>query len=144
MAKWVLSQRSIDRLQGVHEDLIKILLESIKDSPLDFGIAKDGGLRTVQRQRELYAIGRRGIEGEKPVTWTMKSRHLNGEAFDIIVYRDGKVTWEERDFEIVAGHILGKAAKLMIPLTWGGSFKKPDMPHFELTRGFYEFGERVS
>ena len=139
-----LSQRSIDRLQGVSKDIIKLVLKAVDNSPLDFGIAQDGGLRTVTRQKQLYDIGRRGIEGEKCVTWSMKSKHLTGEAFDIIVYRDGKITWDEKDFDTVACHILETAAKMDIPITWGGTFPKPDRPHFQLTNGFYAHGERIT
>jgi len=31
--------------------------------------------RTQERQNELYKVGRRGIAGEQPVTWTLYSNH---------------------------------------------------------------------
>ena len=52
------SNRSLDRLEYVSPILIKILKEGIKHSPYDFGIPRDGGFRTFQRQAELYARGR--------------------------------------------------------------------------------------
>lgn len=54
-------------------------------------------IRTYARQKYLYSIGRRGIKGEKPVTWTMKSRHLVGKAADIIP-KDGD--WNDKAFFI--------------------------------------------
>lgn len=39
--------------------------------------------RTQQRQAELYKIGRRGIVGEKPVTWTLASLHTKRLALDV-------------------------------------------------------------
>ena len=34
------SQRSKDRLKGVHPDMVKVMQEAIKESPLDFGITE--------------------------------------------------------------------------------------------------------
>lgn len=39
--------------------------------------------RSQSRQDELYKKGRRGIPGEKPVTWTRKSKHTEGLAMDV-------------------------------------------------------------
>lgn len=39
--------------------------------------------RSQERQNELYKIGRRGIPGEKPVTWTLLSWHTMGLAMDV-------------------------------------------------------------
>ena len=41
-------------------------------------------LRTPERQAWLYGIGRTHSLDRKPVTWTMKSKHLVGRAADII------------------------------------------------------------
>lgn len=51
-------------------------------------------LRSKKRQEELYSIGRRWIAWEKPVTWTMNSKHLEWKAVDII-FKDSKwnPTW---------------------------------------------------
>lgn len=42
------------------------------------------GLRTQERQRWLYGIGRTHRKWQKPVTWTLKSKHLVGKAADIV------------------------------------------------------------
>src|SRR3990167_7591791 len=52
------------------------------DLNLIFTIGNDGGRRTPERQNELFRIGRRGIPGEKKVTWTLASEHVNGMAID--------------------------------------------------------------
>lgn len=89
-------------------------------------------LRTLEEQEALFQIGRRGVPGERPVTWTMKSKHLQGLAFDIAILSDGKPTWNVKvdvnkdgisDY-VNAGHI-GKSCGLF----WGGDFG--DLPHFE-------------
>lgn len=121
------SQRSKDRLKGVHPDLVKVMQEAIKESPLDFGITE--GLRTLERQKELFEAGK---------SQTMNSRHLKGFAVDIAVFEDGKLTWKFPKYQIVADHIKKVAKDLGILIVWGGdwvSFK--DGPHFELNRSKY-------
>lgn len=121
------SQRSKDRLKDVHPDLVKVMEEAIKESPLDFGITE--GLRTFERQKELFEAGK---------SQTMNSRHLRGLAVDIAVFIDGKINWDFPNYTLVAEHIKEVAKELDIPIQWGGdwtSFK--DGPHFELHRSKY-------
>ncbi len=40
--------------------------------------------RSAARQQYLYGFGRTHHVGKRPVTWTLKSRHLTGTAVDII------------------------------------------------------------
>jgi peptidoglycan L-alanyl-D-glutamate endopeptidase CwlK len=97
---------------------------------------------TKEEQAALYAQGR-----TKPglvVTWTLKSRHIDGEAFDIAILNDGKPTWNTKisvnendapDY-LEAGQI-GES----LGLEWGGRFKnnkgnpRPDAAHFQLPKG---------
>jgi peptidoglycan L-alanyl-D-glutamate endopeptidase CwlK len=119
--------KSKERLSGVHPDLVKVIEEAIKESPLDFSITE--GLRTKERQQELFSAGK---------SQTMNSRHLTGKAVDIAVIKDGTVTWDFKYYQLVADHIKGVATKLGIPLVWGGdwvSFR--DGPHFELNKSKY-------
>lgn len=121
------SQRSKDRLKGVHPDMVKVMEEAIKESPLDFGITE--GLRTLERQKELFEAGK---------SRTMNSRHLRGLAVDIAIFIDGKVNWDFPNYKLVADHIKEVAKELNIPIQWGGdwvSFR--DGPHFELHRSKY-------
>ena len=80
--------------------------------------------RTQAEQDALYAQGR-----TKPgniVTWTRKSKHIDGTAFDIAILKNGKITWNPGDYT-KAGEI-GRA----VGLVWGGDFKtSKDRPHFE-------------
>lgn len=119
--------RSKERLNGVHPDMVKVMEEAIKESPLDFSITE--GLRTKERQQELFSAGK---------SQTMNSRHLTGKAVDIAVLVDGKVTWDFPKYQIVADHIKKEAKELEIDIVWGGdwvSFR--DGPHFELHRSKY-------
>ena len=122
-----LGQRSKDRLTGVHPDLVKVIEEAIKESPLDFSITE--GVRSRERQKELFDAGK---------SQTMNSRHLSGKAVDIAVIKDGTVTWDMKYYQLVADHIKNTAKEMKIDIVWGGdwnSFK--DGPHFELHRSVY-------
>ena len=119
--------KSKERLSGVHPDLVKVIEEAIKESPLDFSITE--GLRTKERQQELFSAGK---------SQTMNSRHLTGKAVDIAVIKNGTVTWDFKEYQIAADHIKKVAKELGIDIVWGGdwvSFK--DGPHFELNKSKY-------
>ena len=120
--------RSKERLQGVHPDLVKVLEEAIKESPLDFSITE--GLRTKERQKALFDAGK---------SQTRNSRHLTGKAVDIAVIRDGEVTWDFQYYRIVADHIKKVAKELKIDIVCGADWQSfRDGPHIELHRSVYK------
>lgn len=130
-----LSANSRKRLDGVDQVLIKIIELAIIDSPYDFGIPNDGGLRTEKRQGELYAQGRTVIG--PIITWAdgvkKKSYHQSGRAFDFYAFVDGRATWEAKYYEPIARHIQKVAMeKFGVKLDWGGDWKKKDMPHLQM------------
>ena len=80
--------------------------------------------RTQARQDELYAQGR-----TKPgniVTWTKNSRHTGRRAWDICQDIKGKEYSDASFFDKC-----GKIAQ-SIDIIWGGAWKTPDRPHFEV------------
>lgn len=124
-----LSQRSLSRLNGIEPILIEIVKDAIKESPIDFGIPNDGGLRTAERQNELYKKGVSKLDG-----YNKKSYHQTGKAFDIYAYVDGKASWDRKHLTAIAEHIKEVALdKFGVKLTWGGDWKSfVDMPHFQI------------
>ena len=84
------------------------------------------GYRTQKEQDELYAKGR--TASGKKVTWTRRSKHTKRIAFDVAVFKYGRISWEPRDY-LELGEI-GKT----LGLTWGGDWKVRDYCHFELKR----------
>jgi peptidoglycan L-alanyl-D-glutamate endopeptidase CwlK len=119
--------RSKERLNGVHPDMVKVMEKAIKESPLDFSITE--GLRTKERQQELFSAGK---------SQTMNSRHLTGKAVDIAVIKDGTVTWELKYYRIVTDHIKKVAKELDIPIVCGIDWTSfVDGPHIELHRSKY-------
>ncbi|HOL44628.1 MAG TPA: M15 family metallopeptidase [Methanothrix sp.] len=90
-------------------------------------------LRTQAEQDTLYAQGR--TRPGPIVTWTRKSKHIEGRAFDIAILQDGKPVWDVK-VDVNADHIpdydQAGAIGESVGLKWGGRFKPPDRPHFEV------------
>lgn len=145
-----LSSRSRKRIEGLDPVLIKILEMAIKDSPFDFGIPKDGGLRTDKRQKELYAKGRttkdleekgifnvEGLPEENKITWTLNSLHKPdkdgvGKAFDIYAYVNKSASWDLKYLEPIARHLQSVATTYGVRLYWGFDLWKKDGAHFQI------------
>lgn len=114
--------RSNNNLKGVKPELVKLMKESIVNSPYDFMITC--GLRTKEEQKVLVATGK---------SRTMKSKHLTGDAVDIAVLVNGEVSWELKYYKEVATHVKKMAKTLGIRVTWGGDWSGfIDGPHFQL------------
>lgn len=127
MSAFKLSSRSIMKMVGVHPDLVRVVNEAIKITPIDFGITC--GTRTLAQQRVLVATGK---------SQTMNSRHLTGHAVDVVAMIDGKASWEMKDYKTIALAFKRAAKSIGIPIKWGGEWSGfPDGPHFELDRAKY-------
>ena len=133
------SNRSKQRLMGVHPNLVHVVERALELSSVDFMVVE--GFRTLARQQELYAQGR--TTPGKIVTWTMQSKHLAGSAVDIApVDASGKILWEDVEaFDQMAAAMFVAALELDIPIRWGADWDQDgnprergesDSPHFEL------------
>jgi len=125
--------RSHQRLDKVHPDLRKLLIEAAKKCPIDFEISET--LRTKARQAELFNAG---------ASQTMRSRHLAhpsdglSRAADIYCTVEGKLRWDWPLYSNAAAHIKETAKSLGISIVWGGDWRTlRDGPHFELDRKVY-------
>ena len=122
-----LSERSHQRLQGVHPDLQRIVLLAATLTDTDFIVTE--GLRTVERQRQLVAKG---------ASQTMNSRHITGHAVDLAATVDGEVRWDWPLYHRLATAMKEAARQLGIRMVWGGDWRSfKDGPHFELDRHVY-------
>lgn len=126
MVGFALSARSRGRLAGVHPDLVRVVERAIQITQVDFVVLE--GLRTAARQKELYAAG---------ATKTLNSRHMTGHAVDLGALVAGKVRWDWPLYHQIAAAMGEAADELAVPVTWGGSWKFKDGPHFELPREAY-------
>lgn len=117
-----LGKRSLQRLEGVHPDLVKVVKRAITITPIDFTVLE--GLRTEEQQRENVRKG---------VSQTMKSRHLTGHAVDIVPLVNGAVSWDWKYYHPMAEAMKTAASQLGISIEWGGDWKTlKDGPHFQL------------
>lgn len=131
----VFGKRSLNSLEGIHPDMVRLMHEAIKGTPVDFTITD--GLRTVEQQKALYAKGRTAAgsivtnaDGVKK-----KSNHQSGKAVDLYPYVNGAIDFNDKgnNFPILAAHIKAVAKCLGIGVVWGGDFKSIlDKPHWEL------------
>ena len=122
MTKFVLGAKSLQKLEGVHEDLVKVVKRAIELTDTDFTVGE--GLRTKERQAKLFAEGK---------SKTLNSKHLTGRAVDLWVLKDGKVTWDKVAYDNLAPFVKQAAKELEINIRWGGDFKGFfDGPHYEL------------
>ena len=130
-----LGKTSLARLQGVDETLVNVVKRAIEISEVDFTVLE--GVRTLERQRELYAQGR--TAPGKIVTWTMNSRHIEGKAVDLVPY---PLDWNDIEkFNKIKDAMFQAARELDVNLRWGadwdgdGQYREKgeyDSPHFEI------------
>ena len=130
-----LEKRSEERLVGVNPALVAVVRRAIELSTVDFTVLE--GKRTLERQQELFDQGR--TKPGKIVTWTMKSKHLDGDAVDLVPF---PVDWNDtKKFDAIAKAMFAAASELGVKLRWGADWDgdgKPrekgeyDSPHFEI------------
>lgn len=99
-----LSERSLQRLAGVHPDLVAVVRLAIQRTGTDFMVVE--GLRTAERQRELVAQG---------ASQTMSGLHLMqasgfGHAVDLAPLVGKVIPWNDwSQFQQLAGVVLACA-----------------------------------
>lgn len=138
-----LTPRDLQRLAGVHPDLIRVVKRAAESPGLNFMVLE--GVRTLEKQREYFAAGK---------SKTMNSRHLPkpaagqagpvSHAVDLapLVDLDGdgdvELSWNAKDFGPIAKAMKAAALELRVPIIHGGDWRTfKDHPHFELDRSAY-------
>ncbi|MFW5401834.1 M15 family metallopeptidase [Yersinia sp. 1252 StPb PI] len=128
------SQRSEGNLKGVNADLVKVVRRALELSTIDFIVIE--GVRTLARQEQLYAQGR--TAPGKIVTWTMRSKHITGNAVDLLPVTG----WDNlSSFKAVSKAMFQAASELGVKITWGADWNgngiqekgETDSPHFEIS-----------
>ena len=131
-----LSNSSKQKLNQAHILLQLLCNKAIKVSPVDFGITYTH--RSVQEQNKLFREGKSKLDGINKMS---KHNYLPSLAFDVVIYVNGKVTWQKEYYIMLAGVMFTCAAELGIKIRWGGNFDMDDeileqdfddLCHFEL------------
>lgn len=117
-----LTPRDLQRLQGVHPDLVRVIKTAAENSPLRFMVLE--GMRTLARQKQLVAQG---------ASKTLNSRHLTGHAVDIAPLLNGKVSWDWPLYHRLAPVVKQAALEEGVTIEWGGDWRTfKDGPHWQL------------
>tara|TARA_B100001093_G_scaffold27305_1_gene23942 strand:- start:1961 stop:2413 length:453 start_codon:yes stop_codon:yes gene_type:complete len=106
-----LSSRSEGRLEGINPQLIEVVKTAITLTKVDFGVTC--GMRTVEEQEKLVASG---------ASQTMKSKHLEGRAVDLVAYVGPNVTWALNKYDEIADAMAAAAKQKGVALKWGAAW----------------------
>lgn len=153
-----LGNTSKQRRDTCHPDIVLIINEAIKVSPIDWGVAQ--GSRTVEQQQQYFDEGKSKINPRAYNSLSellKRAKHIVdgdirelSEAFDVYAYVNGKADWKSHNLCLVAGVILSTAERLFAEgkishkLRWGGNWDQDgeiitdqtfkDLPHFEIVK----------
>ena len=119
---YTLSGRSLDKLEGVNEDLVNVVKRAIELTKIDFGVIY--GMRTLEEQKKLFDAGK---------SQTMKSKHLTGDAVDLMAYVDGKASWELNLYDDLADAMKWAATEEGVVIRWGAAWLIDDRSNWEGT-----------
>ncbi|RPG31826.1 MAG: M15 family peptidase [Muricauda sp. TMED12] len=117
-----LSSRSMSKMDGVDQDMIDVVCRAIELTTVDFGVIQ--GMRTIEEQEALVAKG---------ASQTMKSKHLEGRAVDLMAYLAGKGSWELSIYDEVADAMKAAAIELGVPIRWGAAWHIDDIREWDGT-----------
>ena len=124
---WVLGRGSKKHLEGVHPDLVRVVVRTLEISKYDFGITD--GVRTNEEQLANIASG---------ASISKNSKHLiqkdgYSHAIDFMVYFEGKGTWDIKYYRKVIQAFFTSAIELGVQVESGGLWESfVDGPHIQL------------
>jgi hypothetical protein len=129
------SEKSYSNMHGCDPRLKQIAFWAIEITPVDFGIPDDGGLRTAERQNELFQMGRSKCDGYEKI-----SRHQAtalspwSKAIDFFAYVGGVASWDKHFLAVIAASFLQSACDLGYIIEWGGLWITwKDYPHIQIS-----------
>lgn len=122
-----LGNRSKQKLEGVHPDMVAVVERAIELTKVDFGVTY--GVRTVEEQEKLVASGR---------SQTMKSKHLiqdtgYSHAVDVVAYDGSDVVWEINVYDDICDAFKEAAIEHGVAIKWGAAWSEGDIRTYEGT-----------
>lgn len=126
MANVTTQCRDLNELKPVAKKACTLFLNECNNRGIGIFITET--YRSQERQNHLYAQGR--TRPGNIVTWTKSSNHTGRLAWDIACY--GNELYDTWTLERA-----GQVAK-ELGITWGGLWRTPDRPHFEVAANWRE------
>ena len=114
-----LGKRSLEKLEGVDERMVAVVRYAISVTKQDFSVIC--GMRTRKEQEALVAKG---------ASKTMKSKHLDGHAVDLMAYVDGG-RWELNLYDEIADAMAEGARAVDVPIRWGAAWTVPNIAQWD-------------
>jgi len=103
---------------------------NIKLTKVDFAVTE--GLRTPERQRELFAKGASQVkEG---------GTHVAGRAIDVVAFLGGRISWELNLYDDIADAMRLAALEANVGLRWGAAWNVAMTLGIGLALGFMAEG----
>jgi peptidoglycan L-alanyl-D-glutamate endopeptidase CwlK len=120
---YVLGEKSLAKLKGVHPRLVQVVKRAIVLTKQDFAVTD--GLRTAEQQRVLV---------QKGASKTMLSKHLKqrdgwGHAVDLVPFINGGPRWEWEPIWNIAVAVDQASTELNVNLIWGAIWDTPMMKY---------------
>jgi len=117
-----LSTRSLQRMEGIKPELHRVVSSAISHSTVDFGCIC--GIRTAEEQQALY---------DKGASQTLKSKHLTGDAVDLMAYIGSRGSWELNLYDEIADGMKRAAKQHDVGIRWGCAWHIDDIRSWEGT-----------
>lgn len=111
MTKFRFGERSLRELEGVHPGLAAVVHRALELTEQDFAV--HDGLRTREEQQALLLAG---------ASETLDSKHLTGNAIDLVPVVNGKLRWEWVPIFAVAKAVRQAAKELNLKIRWGAAW----------------------
>jgi peptidoglycan L-alanyl-D-glutamate endopeptidase CwlK len=106
-----LGKNSLAKLEGVDGRMVAVVKYAINVTKQDFSVTC--GLRTIEEQRKLVAKG---------ASKTMKRKHLDGLAVDLMAYINGRGSWELNLYDDLADAMSEAADLVGCRVRWGAAW----------------------
>lgn len=117
-----LSANSMSKMTGIKDELHTIVCEAIRLTKVDFGVIC--GLRTQEEQDALLAKG---------ATQTKTSKHMTGDAVDLMAYVGSRASWELNLYDDIADAMLQAAINNHVKIRWGAAWHIDNFAEYEGT-----------
>ena len=113
-----LGKGSLAKLEGIDERMIAVVKYAINVTKQDFSVIC--GMRTIEEQKVLVAKG---------ASQTMKSKHIDGLAVDLMAYVNGG-RWELNLYDEIADAMSEGAREIDVPIVWGAAWSVPNIAQY--------------